>query len=98
MLDAHGAAADVVEAVEAELDVLVASVADRVMARVQAADGESSAALHEALRRSVTSGARDALARVRSQAELPEQLLPDLSELARLCATLRFDLTGLADA
>jgi hypothetical protein len=98
MLDEHGAAADVVEAVEAELDVLVASVADRVMARVQAADGESSAALHEALRRSVTSGARDALARLRSQAELPEQLLPDLLELARLCADLRFDPTRFTDA
>ena len=98
MLDEHGAAADVVEAVEAELDVLVASVADSVMARVQAADSESSAALHEALRRGVTSGARDALARLRSQAELPEQLLPDLLELARLCADLRFDPTRFTDA
>ncbi len=41
---------------------------------------------------------RDALARLRSQAELPDALPPDLIELARLCASARCDLTDLADA
>jgi hypothetical protein len=91
--------AKVVEAVETELDALVASVEDRVLARMRAANGEpSAAALHEALRRGVSAAARDALARVRAEAELPQELLPDLIELARICAGLRCELRGLADA
>src|SRR4051812_6390238 len=90
--------AEVVDAVEAELDVLVASLEDRVMARMQATDGDPSAALHESLRRGASAAVRDALSRLRSQAGLPQELLPDLVELARVCAESRCELPELADA
>lgn len=94
----RGLIAQVADAVEAEVDVLVASVEDRVMARVQLPSFEPSAPLREALRRGVAAVVRDALARLRSQAELPQELLPDLIELARLCARSCGELAGLADA
>jgi hypothetical protein len=100
MLDDRGAVGalvtEVVDAVEAELDVLVATIEDRVMARIQATSGEPSAAFREALRRGVAAAVRDALARLRCEAELPQELLPDLIELARLCADSRCELAGLA--
>jgi hypothetical protein len=40
---------------------------------------------------------RDALARLRSDTELPQELLPDLIELARLCAHSHPALPELAD-
>jgi hypothetical protein len=89
--------AEVADVVEAELDVLVASIEDRVVARMQAANGQLSPAFHEALRKGVSAGIRDALARLRSQAELPKELLPDLIELARLCADRDCELAGLPD-
>jgi hypothetical protein len=46
----------------------------------------------------VSAGVRDALARLRSQAELPQELLPDLIELARLCADSGHEVGGLPDA
>jgi hypothetical protein len=102
MVDDRGAVwtsvAEVVDAVEAELDVLVAGVEDRVMARMQPANGETSAALHEVLRRGVSAAVRNALGLLRSQAELPEELPPDLIELARLCADSHWELARLADA
>lgn len=102
MLDERGAVwatvAEVVDAVEAELDVLVTSVQDRVMARMQTRNGGPSAAPHEVLRRGVSAAVRDALARLRSEAELPQELLPDLIELARVCAGSRCELPELADA
>jgi hypothetical protein len=90
--------AEVVDAVEAELDVLVASIEDRVVARMQTTNGKPSAAFHEALRRGMAAGVRDALARLRSQAEPPQELPPDLIELARLCADSGCELAGLPDA
>jgi hypothetical protein len=89
---------EVVDALEAELELLVASVADRILARMQATKGEPPAELHEALRRGVSAAVRDALARLRSQAELPQELPPDLIELARLYADAGWELGGLADA
>ncbi len=69
MFDDRGAVwafvGEVVDAVEAELEVLVASVEDRVMARMQTTNGEPSAALREALLRGVSAVVRDALARLR---------------------------------
>jgi GGDEF-like domain len=101
MLDDGGAVwplvAEVVDAVEAELDVLVTSVEDRVMARLRETNGGLSTALHEALLRGVSAAVRDALARLRSPTELPEELPPDLIELARLCAGWRSELPELAD-
>jgi hypothetical protein len=88
----------VVDAVEAELDLFAAGVEDRVLARIQAAYGGLSATLKEALRRGVRAGVRDALARLRSQAELPQELPPDLIELARLQAGSRCEPPELADA
>jgi hypothetical protein len=90
--------AEVVDAVEAELDVLVANIEDRVLARMQAGNGERSPGFQDALHRGVSAGVRDALARLRSQAEPPQELLPDLIELARLCADSRCELAGLPDA
>lgn len=90
--------ADLVNGAEADLDVLVASVEDRIMARMQAANGQPSAAFHEALRRGVSASVRDALAVLHSQAELPQELPPDLIELARLCADLPREPAALADA
>ncbi|HEY2654449.1 MAG TPA: hypothetical protein VGI55_01590, partial [Solirubrobacteraceae bacterium] len=90
---------EVVDAVEAELDVLVDSVEDRVLARMQATNGWASPPVHEALRRGGSAALRDALARLRSHAELPhEELQPDLIELARLVSGSGCDLAGLADA
>jgi GGDEF-like domain len=101
MLDDRGAVcamlAEVVDAVEAELEVLVAGVEDRVVARMRATSGQPSPELHDALRRGVSAAMRDALARLRSQAELPQELPPDLIELTRLCAGSRRELAGLAD-
>ena len=76
--------ADGVDAMEADLETLVASIEDRIIAR----NGGSSAPFHSAVRRGVSAGVLDALARLRSQAELPvpEELPPDLIELARLYA------------
>ena len=101
MLDDRGAVwvlvAKVVDALGAELDVLVASIEDRVTARLQAANGEPATALHEPLHRAISAAVRDALARLRSQAELPQELLPDLIELAGLCASSTCEAAGLAD-
>jgi hypothetical protein len=88
----------VVDAVEADLDVLVASVEDRVMARMQATNGTPSAALREALRRGVSAAVREELARLRSQPEVRQELPPDLVELARVYAESRWKLAALADA
>ena len=89
--------ADVVDALEAELDVLVTNVEDRVLARVQATNGGPSTAVHHALRRGVSAAMRDALARLRSPTQLPQELLPDLIELARLCAGSGCELHELTD-
>lgn len=101
MLEDRGAVwgvfAEVVDAAEADLEGLVASVENRVMARVQAAYGEPSAAIREALHRGVSATLRDALARLRFDAELPRELLPDLLELARQCADSGWELAGVAD-
>lgn len=90
--------AEVADAVEPELDMLVGCIEDRVIARMQATDGGPSPVLHEALRRGVSAVVRDALARLRSQAELPPELLPDLIELARACAGSPCEPPGRTDA
>ena len=90
--------ADVVDEVEAELDVLVESIEDRVVARIQATQSALSATLQDSLHRGLSAIVRDALARLRSRAELPQELPPDLIELARLCAVAECDLTDFSDA
>src|SRR5262245_32331667 len=90
--------ADVADAVEAELEVLVAGVEDRVMAGMQAMTGATAGALHEVLRGGVSAAVRDALARLRYQTELPHELLPELIELARVCADSRCEPARSADA
>jgi hypothetical protein len=87
--------AEVVDEVEAELDLLVAAVEDRVVARIQATEGALSAPFQDALHRGLLAAMRDVLARLRSQAELPQELSPDLIELARLWAT---EVTDFSDA
>jgi GGDEF-like domain/PucR C-terminal helix-turn-helix domain len=89
---------EVVDEVEAELDVLVSSGADRVAAQIQATRGALSAPLQDALRRGLSAAVRDVLARLRSEADLPQELPPDLIELARLCADPRYELADLSDA
>lgn len=90
--------AQVVDGLDAELDSLAAGVEDRVVARIQATDGELPAALKEALSRGVRAALRDALARLRSEAELPQELPPDLAGLARLQARTRCGPDKFADA
>jgi hypothetical protein len=90
--------AQVVDGVEAELDTLAAGVEERVLARIRATDAEPSFALKEALSRGVRAGVRDALARLRSQTELPHELPPELLELARLQARARCGPAEFADA
>ena len=90
--------AQVVDGVEAELDALAAGVEERVLARIKAADGEPSFELKQALSRGVRAGLRDALARLRSQTELPHELPPELTELARLQARARCAPPEFADA
>jgi hypothetical protein len=92
-----GRVAEVVDAMETELDGLVTSVEDRVMALTPDTNGGRSRALHTALRRGVSAGVRDALARLRCQTELPQELLPDLMEVARMCAESHCELPQLAD-
>jgi hypothetical protein len=89
---------EVVDEVEADLDVLVGSVDDRVRARIQASQGALSATVQDALRRGLSAAVRDALARLRSQTELPHELPPDLIEVARLCAAFRCEMTDFSDA
>ena len=55
--------AEVAAEVEAELDVLVRNAEDRVVARIQAAQGALSPTLQDALRRALAAAVRDTLAR-----------------------------------
>jgi hypothetical protein len=89
--------ADVVDAVEAELDVLVTSIEDRVRARMPASDRDPSTAHDEALRSGVEAAVREALARLRSQTDPPQELPPELIELARMCAGSRCEAPALED-
>lgn len=89
---------EVLDEVEAELDVFVAGVANRVTARVEEAGGELSPVFRQALRRAVRAAVRDAFARLRSRAELPSELPPGLFELVRLQAGMRCDPREFADA
>jgi hypothetical protein len=93
----HALVADVVDAVEAELDVLVTSIEDRVTAQLPAEKRDTSAARNEALRRGVSAALRDALGRLRTKGEPPQELPPDLMELARQCATTRYQVRELED-
>lgn len=88
--------AAVVDEIEAELDAFVTRVSDRVAARVQVTQGRMPAAHQAALRRGVLAAVRDSLARLRSQAELPQELPPDLIELARMTAG-RYQLARMTD-
>jgi hypothetical protein len=76
---------------------MLAGVEECVVAPIRASHGAPSTALHHAVRRGVSAAVRDALARLRYQTDLPEELLPDLIELARLCAGMRWELPDLPD-
>lgn len=88
---------DVVDAVEAELDVLVANVEECLLAPMRARIGAPATTLRQAVHRGVSAAVRDALARLRYGTELPEELLPDLIELARLSAGAPRELPELPD-
>jgi hypothetical protein len=90
--------AEVVNEVEAYLDVLVTSIEDRVVARIQATHGDLSITAQETLRRALSAIVRDVLARLRAPSGLPQELPPDLRELARLCAGTQSEPSELADA
>jgi hypothetical protein len=92
-----GMVAQVLDGVEADLDLFVAGIADRVLARLEEAGGELSAVLKQAVRRGVRAAVRDALARLRSRAELPSELPPGLFELVRLEAAAGRDPSEFAD-
>jgi len=90
------AIAEVIDAMEADLDLVVGSMEDCLVALIQSANGVSPRALREALRRAVSAVVRDTLARLCSQVELP-MLPPDMSELARVCASSRCELVERPD-
>lgn len=90
--------AEVVDEIESDLEVLLGTVDDRVLAQIQATHGALSATVQEGLRRGLSAAVRDALARLRSQTELPHELPPDLIELARLCAASRCEVADFSDA
>ena len=77
---------EVVDALEPELDLLLARVEDCFMVRRPANKGGPSPVVQEAVRTAVSAAVHDALTRLRFQAEPPQELLPELTELARLCA------------
>jgi hypothetical protein len=89
--------ADVVDAVEVDLDVLVTSIEDRVLAGVPVGNGGPPTAHNEVLRSGVEAAVRDALDRLRSQSEPPRKLPPELIELARKCAGSRCEVPKLED-
>jgi hypothetical protein len=89
--------AEVVDALEPELDLLVNRVEESVEVGRPATNGGLSPTLAEAVRRGVFAALRDALRRLRFHTELPGELLPELVELARLCAESHSDLPGLVD-
>jgi PAS domain-containing protein len=91
--DVWDAVTQVVERVEAELDVFAADVAERVLDRI-----ETPATVEQPVRRCVRAAVSDTLARLRSRAALPQELPPGLVELARLRAGSQCDPTELADA
>src|SRR6185437_2387464 len=90
--------ARVLDSIEAAPDLFVAGVEDRILARIEAVDPELSALFEQALRRGVRAAVRDALARLRSRAELPHELPPGLLELARLQAGSQRDPREFPDA
>jgi hypothetical protein len=92
-----GMVARVLDEVELELDPFVSGIADRILARIEEA-GTVSPVLEQALRRGVRAAVRDALARLRSRAELPTELPPGLFELVRLQASAGSDPREFADA
>jgi hypothetical protein len=101
--DLEVSVAAVVDAMEADLETLVADIEHRIMPRAQLTKGGSSPPFQDAVRRGVSAGVSDALARLRSQSELPlpEELPPDLIALARFyadSAELRSELDSLAAA
>jgi hypothetical protein len=77
--------AEVADRLEADLDLLVNRVEDSVLARVRSTGLVPSGALQDALWKGVMVGVRDALERLRSDGELPDELPPDLIQLAHLC-------------
>lgn len=88
---------EVVNQVEAEFDVFAAEIEDCILAQMQP-DGGLPADLTEAVRRGVRAALRDGLARLRTQAELPRVLPPDIVEIVRLQASARYDPREFGDA
>jgi hypothetical protein len=88
---------EVVNQVEAGFDGFAAEIEDRVLAQVQP-EGGFPDALTEAVCRGVRAALRDALARLRTHAELPRELPPDIIEIVRLQASARCDPREFADA
>jgi hypothetical protein len=96
--DVWATVVQVVDEVEADIDVLVSSIEDRVVAMIQAVHGPLSAPLRDVLRRALSAIVRDSLARLRSQTEPSQELPPDVIALARQWASSHCELSELADA
>jgi hypothetical protein len=86
----------VVNRVEAQFDVFAAEIEECLMAQIRP-DGGFSEEFTEALCRGVRAALRDGLARLRTQAEPPRELPPDIIEIVRLQASARCDPRDFAD-
>lgn len=89
--------AEVAIRLEADFDLFVSRFEQSLLARIQETRSEPSAALQEALRTGVAAGVRDVLARLRSDGTMPEELPPELVQLARMPPEQRCEWRGLAD-
>jgi hypothetical protein len=87
---------EVVNQVEAEFDAFAGEMEDCVLAQIQPDSGFSEE-LMEAMRRGIRAALRDALARLRTQAELPRELPPEIIEVVRLQASARHDPRQFVD-
>jgi hypothetical protein len=92
------ALAEVLDGLEAAFDVFVTSIQDRVLARIRATCVSLPPQLEDAVRRSATAVVRDALARLRSQVGLPDELPADLIGLAHLWAESAWEPANFAEA
>jgi hypothetical protein len=88
----------VVDGLEADLDGFGTAVEVRVLARIKGTRLGLSPEMEKAVRRAAVATVRDALARLRSEVGLPEELPADVIRLAGLWAQSRWELARFGDA
>jgi hypothetical protein len=88
----------VVDGLEADLDGFGTAIEARVLVRIKATRLGMSPEMEKGVRRAVVATVRDALARLRSEVGLPEELPADLIRLAGLWAESSCELAHFGDA